>query len=304
VLAGGEQGVLGPLLPERLLAQGESQSAAFLVTYVNAIDPLEQVLDGFLVHGRGTSGAALDGFRLIRDADQDVDMESIRKSQAPEQVRSDARVPVLVLQSETDVVSLGGGRADQDDGERIRLWEVAGAAHADSYLLVAAGQDSGALSPAELARHLNTTALPAPMATGAPINSGPQQHYVGQAALRQLERWVTDGIAPPAAGRLQLDGDGLARDEAGNALGGIRTPWVDVPLAVLTGLGQAGDGFAFLFGRTAPFDAATRSRLYPGGKSDYLARFGAALQNSIDAGFLLEDDRAEIEALAAASWPA
>jgi hypothetical protein len=211
---------------------------------------------------------------------------------------------VLVLQSETDVVSLGGGRAGQDDGEQIRLWEVAGAAHADSYLLVAAGQDSGSLSAAELARHLNTTALPAPMATDQPINRGPQQHYVGQAALRHLERWVTDGVAPPPAGRLQLDGDGLALDNAGNARGGVRTPWVDVPLAVLSGLGQTGDGFAFLFGRTAPFDAATRSRLYPGGKADYLTRFRAALQSAIDAGFLLEDDQAEIEALAAACWPA
>ena len=47
--------VLGDLVPERILAIGESQSAGFLVTYVNAIDPLAQVFDGFLVHGRGAS---------------------------------------------------------------------------------------------------------------------------------------------------------------------------------------------------------------------------------------------------------
>ncbi|MFI5047873.1 MAG: alpha/beta hydrolase domain-containing protein, partial [Acidimicrobiia bacterium] len=39
--------VLGDLRPERILAIGESQSAAFLVTYVNGVDPLAQVFDGF-----------------------------------------------------------------------------------------------------------------------------------------------------------------------------------------------------------------------------------------------------------------
>ena len=39
----GNGGPLASLRPERLLAIGESQSAAFLVTYINAIDPLERL---------------------------------------------------------------------------------------------------------------------------------------------------------------------------------------------------------------------------------------------------------------------
>ena len=54
--ASSEGGPLGPLAVERLIASGHSQSAAFLVTYVNAIDPLARVYDGYLVHGRGASG--------------------------------------------------------------------------------------------------------------------------------------------------------------------------------------------------------------------------------------------------------
>src|SRR6202020_3568173 len=46
---------------ERLIALGESQSAFFLVTYINAIDQAAQVFDGFFVHGRGASGADLGG---------------------------------------------------------------------------------------------------------------------------------------------------------------------------------------------------------------------------------------------------
>ncbi len=223
--------------------------------------------------------------------------------QAAERIRSDARTPVLVLQSETDVVGLGGGRPAQDDGERLRLWEVAGAAHADSYLLLAAPSDTGQLPAAAMARLMATTELPPPMTTDVPINSGPQQHYVGQAGLRRLEQWVAEGIAPPRADRLEVKGDGFATDEHGIARGGVRTPWVDVPVAVLSGLGQSGAGFAFLFGTTRPLDAAARARLYPGGQTEYLARFGDALSRAIAAGFLLEEDRQEIEAIAAASWP-
>jgi hypothetical protein len=299
----GGAGALGGLRAQRLLAIGESQSAAFLVTYINGIDALEQVFDGYLVHGRIAAGAGLEGFRLVRGADGEVDLDAVTRPPAPERIRADGRCPVIVLQSETDVVGLGGGRAAQADGDRLRLWEVAGAAHADSYILLAAQVDTGALPAAELARLIGTTELPAPMATDTPINSGPQQHYVGEAALRGLERWVADGVAPPRADRLQVKGDGLETDEHGIGRGGVRTPWVDVPLAVLSGLGQSGAGFAFLFGNTRPFDAAELIRLYPGGKDEYLDRFGAALSDAIAAGFILDDDRVEIEAIAAASWP-
>ena len=299
-----ESGPLGSLRHERLLAIGESQSAAFLVTYINAIDPREQVFDGYFVHGRGAAGAALDGFRLIPRDGGDLDVDAVRRQQAAERIRPDARTPVLVLQSETDVVGLGGGRPGQPDGDRLRLWEVAGAAHADTYLLLAAQSDTGAMAATEMARLIGTTVLPAPMTTDVPINSGPQQHYVGQAGLRALERWVAEGLAPPRAERLQVRGDGFATDEHGVARGGVRTPWVDVPAAVLSGLGQSGAGFAFLFGTTRPLDAAALASLYPGGRDEYLVRFGAALTEAIDAGFLLEDDRTEIEELAAASFPA
>ena len=134
---------LGSLSPARLIAMGESQSAAFLVTYVNAVDPVARGYDGYLIHGRGASGANLDGFRLPP-----------ARTRTPERIRDDIRVPVLTLQSETDVASMGGGLARGPDGERFRLWEVAGAAHADTYLIKGAALDTGALSAGELAAAL------------------------------------------------------------------------------------------------------------------------------------------------------
>jgi hypothetical protein len=141
--------------------------------------------------------------------------------------------------------------------------------------------------------------------TDTPINAGPQQHYVAQAALAHLSRWAAGGAPPPSAPSLELDAGrtGYRLDEHGIALGGIRTPWVDVPTAVMGGLGQTGETFAMLFGRTEPFNDATLSALYPRGEDEYLERFAASLDATIAAGFLLEEDRIEILAVAAHSYP-
>jgi hypothetical protein len=54
-------GAVNGLDPKTILAVGESQSAAYLTTYVNVVDPLAAVYDGFLVHSRFGPAAPLDG---------------------------------------------------------------------------------------------------------------------------------------------------------------------------------------------------------------------------------------------------
>lgn len=287
---------LGTGKPARLIAVGESQSAFYLVTYINAIDQEARVFDGFFVHGRGAGGPDLGGTwgSAGRQAAAAV----------PERIRDDARVPVLVLQSETDVVVLGGAAPAQPDGDQLRLWELAGASHVDTYSLVASAQDDGRLPPAALAELMKPTRQFMLETTEVPVNSGPQQHYVGQAAFDALVSWAAGGPPPPRAPRLELDAQQrLVPGEHGIARGGIRTPWVDVPTATLSGTGQTGTGFAVLAGRTEPFDELVLKRLYPGGRTDYLDRFTTSLDATIAAGFLRPDDRAEILALAEASYP-
>jgi hypothetical protein len=282
--------------PLRLLACGHSQSGAFLVTYVNAVDALAGVYDGYLVHGRPGAGAALDtGFHPAAGRDG-----------AGERFRADLRVPVLVLQVETDVTLLGSARARQDDADLLRLWEVAGAAHADTYMLAASWHDDGKLPPERLAELIGPTTDLVLGHTDSPANSGPQHHYVECAAIEHLDAWAAGRSAPPAAARLEVADGGrdLRRDELGIAVGGIRTPWTDVPAAILSGTGQTGEMFAFLLGTTRLLDRAELARLYPGGRADYLGRFEACLDGVIAAGFLLAEDRAEILAVAAAAYPA
>jgi hypothetical protein len=84
---------------------------------------------------------------------------------------------------------------------------------------------------------------------------------------------------PPAA---------ILRDEHGNALGGIRTPQVDAPIARFTGE-QEGTLVCSLFGTTTPFDAVKLAELYPSPRHFYSA-WKAALRRSVGAGWILEAD--------------
>jgi hypothetical protein len=311
LVRGGDGDLLDGLMATQLIAAGESQSAACLVTYINAIDPLTRLFDGYFVHGRPASGVAIDGVfipssvRVAAAAAAELEGTRLAISTVGERIRADARVPVFVLQSETDLVVLGGALARQPDEGNVLTWEMAGAAHADTYTVSAGRVDDGTLDGARLAELMRPTQSLLFGQTARPVNAGPQQHYVAQAALSHLVRWAGGGEAPPPAPPLALDDAGTAYrvDEWGNAVGGLRTPWVDAPVATMSGLGQTGETFAFLFGTTDPFDAATLASVYPGGRDEYLARFSAALDEAVAAGYLLADDRDEIAAVGAASYP-
>jgi hypothetical protein len=86
-------------------------------------------------------------------------------------------------------------------------------------------------------------------------------------------------------------------DENGNARGGIRTPWVDAPVAKLSGLGQTGPTFCALFGTTVPFDEATLDELYPDHAS-YVAAVRSSAERAVRRGFLRRPD-ADLLVLAA-----
>jgi hypothetical protein len=297
--------VLGGLTPARLIAIGASQSAMFLVTYINSVDPMARAYDGFIVHGRGSRGADLSGEGLRRRASADAaDMERMTaewRAQGGEAIL-DARVPVITLQSETDVIEMSGILARCEDGPNTRIWEIAGAAHFDTYGLIASYEDDGRLPAARLAELMGPTDEPLGLRSEEAVNSAPQLHYVLQAALTHLEHWISEGDPAPHAPPLETTGNDreptLARDEHGNARGGIRTPWVEVPTAVLSGIGAKGEGFTRLFGVTRPFDSATLATLYPGGRDEYIEKFSAAAESARAAGFLLEPDVPEIVAVA------
>jgi Alpha/beta hydrolase domain len=301
LLRGGEYpGVLGSLTPARVLAVGESQSAMFLTTYINAVDALAEVFDGFLVHSRFGPAAPLNGAPALDSPD------------VPKHVRfrPDLRVPTITVITETDLI---GGRlagyhaARQPDTDLLRTWEIPGTAHADNYTVRVGFIDTGSAPLSDIVAAYAPTDLLMGQELGHFINFAPQHHYVLQAALAGLITWVKTGTPAPAGARMELtdsDPPHLVLDDDGLATGGIRTPWVDTPIAATSGTVDSDIPMAFLFGSGAPFDAATLARRYPGGAAEYLERFTAALDSAISAGFILAEDRGEILELAAATYPA
>jgi hypothetical protein len=283
--------ILDDLTVDRVLAVGESQSAFRLTTYVNDLDPLIRVHDGFLVHARGGSTAPL------------VDNPNTTSTLTgpPARFAGHLRVPVLCVESETDLLVLGYLSARQDDHESFVLWEIAGTAHADMYTFSAGLIDTGRLPTSRLATAWRPRDKVFDMALDHPVNSGPQ-HYVMNAAVHHLERWARDGTRPPAAPRLEIDHGQLVPDEVGNARGGVRTPHLDAPVAVLSGLGNSGHPISMVCGRTEPFGREALISLY-GSRAGYLERFTEATRAAVAKGFVLEDDAAEIVALAAELAP-
>jgi hypothetical protein len=208
-------------------------------------------------------------------------------------IRTDLDVPVMLVETETDLTLLGYAAARQPDTDRLRTWEVAGTAHADAHLMraiVGGPRDPG---------------LGSLIGCPEPINTGPH-HEVVSAAFHNLVTWVADGTTPPAGEPIELvEGDEvvIARDEDGNALGGVRNPLVDVPVATLSGdppggasiddVTDDGAGVCVLFGSTVPFDRATLLDRY-GTADDYVAAFRASAEAAVAAGFLLQPDADEL----------
>jgi hypothetical protein len=264
---------LSGLQPKRLIAGGESQSAFALVTYYNGVQPLTDAFDGFFVHSRGAIGLALAAPGKYADIAGAI-------SGTPTIFRTDQDAPVLDIQTETDVASiLNSYAARQPDSDRFRLWEVAGTAHADAHLV---GPNASL------------------MKCGVPINDGPM-HIVAKAALRALTTWLTNGKAPVIAPRIDVVPGGtpqVRRNADGIALGGIRTPPVDVPVAALSGAsGPTPSTICLLLGSSKPFTAARLAQLYPS-RAAYLRRFAADADATIKAGFALPEDRAALLAFA------
>jgi len=274
------------LSPKRLIGDGESQSAFRMVTFVDAIQPLTQVFDGFFIHSRAAGGAPLS-----------------KGSAAPVPpsvfIRDDLSVPVFQFQTETDLFLLGFYPARQPNTDRVMTWEVAGTAHADQAQLdygasssLLAGIDAGGRGTSD------ASANPADAGSGGflgcgSINRGPQT-YVERQALFSLEVWMRAGTLPSAADPLQITDSGtkIARDARGNALGGVRTPVVDVPTAAYSGDPKPGGGLlCALFGSTTAFDTATLLSLYPT-HQDYVDAFTASASAAVSAGHLLPADSA------------
>lgn len=264
-------GPLAPLHPRRLIATGDSQSASRLMTYVNAIAPTTNLFDGFILHSPTLNGAPIDSL-------------SSTIVPATPRVRTDLRVPVMFLMTETELLNFPNEL--QADTRRIRTWQMSGTSHADQTLV-----DYGEAS----AREWNPSAPSVDIDSecGA-VNDGPQG-FIVRAAFAALNSWIVDHKPPPHSPAVQVTTTGeIATDAYGNALGGIRTPAVDAPVETLSSTSTAASFACRLLGSRVPLPAGVLHSLYPT-HADYVAKVTASANAAVSAGFLLQADAVEIE---------
>jgi hypothetical protein len=304
--------LLGGLAPKRVIAIGESQSAFRLVTYIDAIQPLSPgVYDGYFVYSRGGDGADLS-----------QSPQSTITTPTPTYIRTDVHVPILLFETEADLITLGYEAARQPPTKYIREWEIAGTAHDDTYGLLysRSDNDNGVADIEAFESMLNPPKDPIPgiVDCGAPINAGSHTYEV-RAAINTLNRWVANGDPAPQSPRLKLapGGKRFLLDANGNALGGVRTPQVVAPVAKLSGIGQpnstslgqvgtqsspsVGSGvLCNIFGTTVPFSAAKLASLYPTHPA-FVKKWDAAVASELRQGYLMAADGQTLDKIAAAS---
>jgi hypothetical protein len=255
---------LAGLQVERVLATGASQSAIRLQSYLNGVQPLEGLVDGFLLtvpFGAGTT---------FEPSSPELPMGSV----IPTRVRDDSQVPVMLLNSETETTSIQPVR--QHDTDRFVHWEVAGAPHA--YM---------------------PGFPPAPVGEGRVPNTL-SYAPISEAALRHMLRWLRGGQAPPSQPRIEFAGQPaqIARDRFGNALGGIRLPEMAAPIAEYCGLGDGPGPFGWLFGWARLFSEEELASLYPS-RQAYEDAYVRAVEECVAAGVVREQDGPSLKSQAA-----
>jgi hypothetical protein len=196
-------------------------------------------------------------------------------------------VPMIQMPTQTEVAMYaeqGNGyrRPDSDaPGNRFRLYEVAGMPHNNSR------DNPGFLNdPCTL-----------------PVTDFPAGAFTAL-GLNYLVEWIANGKVPPHASPIAVDkdtaGDGslLTLDEHGNAKGGVRSVFVDVPIATNGVLGkgktQAQDRLCQLGGTKVPLPDETLKKLYKS-SADYQTRVNKRLAELIEEGWFLEEYARDVQ---------
>ena len=320
--------VLGGLRPRVIVADGISQSAIFLQTYINAFAPMYNVYDGYVVHSRsaatsalqeapGTANVVVDGV-LTAEPNGNIGLTAM-PSPSVVQSRTDIFAPVLSYMTQTDVFSppfglLDYGPATQADSRGFRLWEAAGTSHADAcQFLLCINQGGATAGTIALFNEMlkPPATIPGIGTCSAPINTG-EARYTFSAAVLQLERWAGTGGAltgtPASAPPLfvgQYVGEPATTapvvDANGNIIGGVRSPAVDVPVATLTGnVVPNSPGFCVLAGTTIPFTSAQLAALYPTHRA-FVVKWADDVAQLVRQGYLTQIDGEQLIAAAGAS---
>jgi Alpha/beta hydrolase domain len=261
---------LSDLRLRHVYAGGASQSARFLGVYYNTVQPIAHTFDGFLI---AIGGSALPP-------------------------RAEVGTKAMRIYTENDAVrGITVGRVP--DNAALRTWEIAGASHVPSFAV-----DADATNFRSTLGGIQTREFGAGAAMSC-TNPGPSQIQswaVFHAGYDALDKWVQRGTAPRMAPQLAVTNPAapatFLRDANGIALGGIRLPDEEVPVALNDGINGASpadiaanplNGFCVLWGTHRDLSPQVLDGLYSS-NSDYQGQVVDVVRRLVGQKFVLAED--------------
>jgi hypothetical protein len=268
---------------------GYSQTGGYLYNYINGIQPLVEADDGRSVYDGYI--VAVAGGRFVGAVPMNQ-CEPAPPLQDPRRQFRDVGVPIIHVMSESDyLIGIDSRREDSDSLlDPFRHYEMAGAGHAtpDELFFSAAPEDilkaGRSVPPLE-------------------CNEGPRSRFPSHihfdSMLNNLDVWVREQVPPPRAEWIKVVDGQPVRDEFENVVGGVRSPFVDVPTSTWFG-SATGASFCFIAGWERPFDETTLNTLY-GNHGGYVRRVVSSVRELVDQRFLTPRDGQELLRQAAKS---
>lgn len=270
-----------------LYLTGQSQSGMYLNTYTYYFDSYVQdskgqpLFDGYLnVVGAG----------IMRSLNQETG-ETKPFAVRPQRIQP-LNVPIITVTAQGDfelfeVFDLNtADLVEKNKEDKTRLYEVASAPHTDP---------ASPLIPNN--EEIVKTNHPPKILDGEynyEVNDIQLAYYVNS-ALEMLHQWVANSQLPAGSLLIERDESGhVIYDEHGNGMGGMRSPYIDVPLATYHPNAKADkeevdQSVGNVNGSMEYFSKEKLQNLY-GTQKNYLEKFNRAIDRQVGKEFLLPLD--------------
>ncbi len=280
-----------------VLMTGYSQTGSYMVTYINFIRPLDSAK---LANGK----PVYDGY-LIGDGDGNATMLNQCSTPFPPK---DPRIvirpcaePVISIVTQTSVgYSASARRPDSDSpADRYRRYEVPGSSHMGQKELSFWPSNEDSVKAGGMARgkehiceELKTYGF-----SDFPFD------FFMNGGFANLKSWVQSGKAPVKVPLIKTKSvpdipfPVAETDKYGNAIGGLRSPYVDVPVATYyassTPLIPALAIVCWLSGYKVPFEKEMLNKLYPN-RTIYINKVKKSVAGLVKNRLITEDDGQKI----------
>lgn len=279
---GGDENCFNNAKVDYIYLSGQSQSGAYLNTFIHYFDQYaidsagKNIFDGYfnivgaLVQRQIKQDKEIGPLRLIG--------RNVRPTSVPFiSVSSEGDLSLFTLLFNGDLLKFNIENKN-DPNDRCRYYEIAATPHTDIICPILCHIDE-IKKTRQLLPNLNDKLLEM-------LNDIPMDYYIC-GLLEKLHVWASQRIAPPIVKPFQRGEGGLIRDEHGNVCGGLRSPFVDVPIA--TYMASNPDDSEGISGKMIYFSKEKFLKLYQT-KEHYLGEFADYVDGQIADGWISRTD--------------